>query len=359
VPKLDSASNLGVSPEQIAETVRVATLGDVDANLAKFTSGDRLIPIRVQLDLDARADLQRIETLRVTSASGAAIPLSTVADISFGRGPSSINRYDRERRAEIGADLVTGFALGTAREKFDETVKGLQLPKGVRIQATGDAEIQDEVASGFITAMGTGLMIVLGLLILLFGSVFQPITILLSLPLSFGGVVAALLLTGNPVSMPVYIGLLMLMGIVTKNAIMLVDFAVEEIARGTDRITALLEAGKKRARPIVMTTIAMAAGMLPSAMAIGDGGEFRAPMAIAVIGGLLVSTVLSLVFVPSFFTVMDDLSQLTSWIGGKFLGKADDGEEADEFDIRPAQGPVRISGKDIETPIPGRAQAAE
>ena len=360
VPRLDRASNLGVSPDQIAETVRVATLGDVGANLAKFTAGDRLIPIRVQLDLDARADLQRIETLRVTNVSGVSIPLSTVADISFGRGPSSINRYDRERRAEIGADLVKGFALGTAREKFDETVKSLQLPKGVRIQATGDAEIQDEVASGFITAMGTGLMIVLGLLILLFGSVFQPITILLSLPLSFGGVVAALLLTGNPVSMPVYIGLLMLMGIVTKNAIMLVDFAVEEIARGTDRITALLEAGRKRARPIVMTTIAMAAGMLPSALAIGDGGEFRAPMAIAVIGGLIVSTVLSLVFVPSFFTVMDDLSRLMAWIISKVVGKTDEGDDSEDEGVRPAQGPMRISNQDVTASVsPAKPQAAE
>ena len=291
VPKLDKAASLGVTPDQIAEAVRVATLGDVGANLAKFTSGDRLIPIRVQLVESARENLQRIETLRITNAAGAAIPLSAVADISFGRGPSSIDRFDRERRAEIGADLVKGFALGTARENFTAAVEKAGLPPGVRLQATGDAEIQDEVASGFITAMGTGLMIVLVLLILLFGSVFQPITILLSLPLSFGGVVLALLATDNPISMPVYIGLLMLMGIVTKNAIMLVDFAVEEIARGTDRITALLEAGRKRARPIVMTTIAMAAGMLPSAFALGDGGEFRAPMAIAVIGGLLVSTV--------------------------------------------------------------------
>ena len=357
VPKLDRASNLGVSPDQIAETVRVATLGDVGANLAKFTSGDRLIPIRVQIEEDARTNMQRIETLRITSASGASIPLSAVADISFGRGPSSINRYDRERRAEIGADLVKGFALGTAREKFDETVKALNLPKSVRIQATGDAEIQDEVATGFVNAMGTGLMIVLGLLILLFGSVFQPITILLSLPLSFGGVVAALIATNNPVSMPVYIGLLMLMGIVTKNAIMLVDFAVEEIARGTDRMTALLEAGRKRARPIVMTTIAMAAGMMPSALAVGDGGEFRAPMAIAVIGGLIVSTVLSLVFVPSFFSVMDDLSRLTAWIITKVIGKADEGDENEDSMVRPAQGPVRMGTQTTAPDTPPAPQA--
>lgn len=329
VPQLDKASALGITPDQIAETVRVATIGDVDANLAKFTSGDRLIPIRVQVEENARENLQRISNLRLTNAAGKSIPLSAVADISFGRGPSAIDRYDRERRAEIGADLVKGFALGSAREAFVAEVEKIGLPEGVRLLATGDAEIQDEVANGFITAMGTGLMIVLGLLILLFGSVFQPITILLSLPLSFGGVVIALIATNNPISMPVYIGLLMLMGIVTKNAIMLVDFAVEEIARGTDRTTALLEAGRKRARPIVMTTIAMAAGMLPSAFALGDGGEFRAPMAIAVIGGLLVSTILSLVFVPSFFSVMDDLSRGVTWLMS-FIFRPNATDEGDE-----------------------------
>ncbi|MFM7084570.1 MAG: efflux RND transporter permease subunit, partial [Hyphomicrobium sp.] len=217
------------------------------------------------------------------------------------------------------ADLEKGYPLSRAREAFLLEVQKASLHSGVRILATGDAEIQDEVVQGFITAMGTGILIVLGLLILLFGSLFQPITILLSLPLSFGGVVIALLATRNPVSMPVYIGLLMLMGIVTKNAIMLVDFALEEIAAGKDRITALLEAGRKRARPIVMTTVAMVAGMLPSAYALGDGGEFRAPMAIAVIGGLLLSTILSLVFVPSFFTVMDDVSRFFFWLTGLFI----------------------------------------
>jgi hydrophobic/amphiphilic exporter-1 (mainly G- bacteria), HAE1 family len=340
-PRFDLASSLGVAPDQIAETVRVATLGDISANLAKFTLGDRLIPIRVQLEESARENLQRLETMRINNAAGRSIPLSAVANITYGRGPSSIERYDRERRAEIGMDLTGDLPLGPAREKFIAAVEALKLPPGVRLQAAGDAEIQDEVATGFINAMGTGLMIVLGLLILLFGSVLQPITILMSLPLSLGGVVIALWATNNPVSMPVYIGLLMLMGIVTKNAIMLVDFAVEEIARGTERVKAMLEAGSKRARPIVMTTIAMAAGMLPSAMAIGDGGEFRAPMAIAVIGGLIVSTVLSLVFVPSFFLVMDDLSRLLGKIFGRFFATPDEAVDEYEDAPRPAQGPLK------------------
>jgi multidrug efflux pump subunit AcrB len=229
-----------------------------------------------------------------------------------------------------------------ARERFMKVIADQDLPASVSLQPSGDAEVQDEVANGFIGAMGTGVLIVLGLLILLFGSVFQPVTILLSLPLSFGGVALSLLVTDNPISMPVYIGLLMLMGIVTKNAIMLVDFAIEEIAKGIERRQAVIDAGRKRARPIIMTTLAMAAGMLPSAFALGDGGEFRAPMAIAVIGGLLVSTLLSLVFVPSFFTVMDDVGHVMQHIFGRFVGPTDEPDEdhhaADQIGPRLRQG---------------------
>jgi multidrug efflux pump subunit AcrB len=212
------------------------------------------------------------------------------------------------------------------------------LPKGVRLQVTGDAEIQGEVFAAFIKAMGLGLVIVFGVLVLLFGSVFQPITIMLSLPLSIGGVILALLATSNPVSMPVVIGILMLFGIVTKNAIMLVDFAVEEQAAGIPRIEAIIDAGRKRARPIVMTTIAMVAGMLPSAFAAGEGGEFRAPMAIAVIGGLLVSTVLSLLFVPSFFIVMDDVSRMITRIFSRFAGPKEDESQWERWDDGRAHG---------------------
>jgi multidrug efflux pump subunit AcrB len=171
--------------------------------------------------------------------------------------------------------------------------------------------------------MGAGILMVFGVLVLLFGSFLQPVTILFSLPLSFGGVALALVITQKPMSMPVVIGILMLMGIVTKNAIMLVDFAVEEIARGVDRVAAIVDAGAKRARPIVMTTLAMAAGMLPSAYGVGDGGEFRSPMAVAVIGGLIVSTGLSLIFVPAFFLVMDDVSRLCARVFGRVRNPGD------------------------------------
>ncbi len=323
-PRFDAAAKLGITPEQISETIRVATIGDIDASLAKFNAGDRQVPIRIELTEISRTDMARIQQLRVNTTAGKAIPLTAVADVTFSQGPSTITRFDRKRSAKIGSDLARGVALSEGREKFLKAVADAKLPASVSLEAAGDAEVQDEVAQGFITAMGTGLLLVLGVLILLFSSVTQPVTILLSLPLSFSGVVAGLLATNNAVTMPVYIGLLMLMGIVTKNAIMLVDFGVEKMKEGLSRNEAIIDAGRKRARPIVMTTLAMAAGMLPSALAFGDGGEFRAPMAIAVIGGLLVSTILSLVFVPSFFTVMDDLGNLMGRVFSRFIGPTDE-----------------------------------
>src|SRR5258706_11412247 len=181
-----------------------------------------------------------------------------------------------------------------------------------------------EAFSGFVYAMGAGVMMVYSVLVILFGSFLQPITILLSLPLSIGGAIFALLLTDRPISLPVFIGFLMLMGIVTKNAIMLVDFAVVEMRQGVPRIAAIVDAGRKRARPIVMTTIAMIGGMLPSALALESGGEFRAPMAVAVIGGLISSTILSLVFVPAVFVLMDDIGGGAWRLFSRFVGATDE-----------------------------------
>jgi multidrug efflux pump subunit AcrB len=192
-------------------------------------------------------------------------------------------------------------------------------PQGIRIGKSGDAENLAELSDGFASAMRNGLIMVYAVLVLLFGSFLQPITILFSLPLSIGGAIIALLLGGMQLTVPVSIGILMLMGIVTKNAIMLVDFAIESIHGGMDRDKAIIDAGQKRARPIVMTTIAMIAGMVPSALAFGAGGEFRAPMAVSVIGGLLVSTVLSLVFVPAVFVLMDNVSRFTSRLADRLV----------------------------------------
>ena len=328
VPRPDEAARYGVTTDQISEAVRIATIGDIAPNLARFNAGDRLIPIRVQLDTAARTDVDLLSQLTVTTATGAQVPLSAVAEVSFGQGPSSLERFNRARRINIGADLTPGLEIGPALEMIYALPAAKNLPPGVSFQRGGDAEIMAEVFQGFAIAMGTGILMVLGVLVLLFHSLFQPLTILMSLPLSLGGVIIALLLTNNAISMPVVIGILMLMGIVTKNAIMLVDFAVERVREGVPRTEAMLDAGRKRARPIIMTTIAMAVGMIPPALGTGDGGEFRAPMAIAVIGGLIVSTVLSLVFVPSFYTVMDDVGRFFGWVFGRFVGPTDEADES-------------------------------
>ncbi|MBN9060350.1 MAG: efflux RND transporter permease subunit, partial [Rhizobiales bacterium] len=246
--------------------------------------------------------------------------------VGFGQGPATIERYDRERLVKVGTDMAHGFTSGQGTERIKTMDVVKNFPDGVHLQETGDAEAQAEVFSAFGVAMGSGILLVFVVLIILFNSVFQPLTILASLPLSIGGVVAALLLTNNAFSMPVIIGMLMLMGIVTKNAIMLVDFAVEQVKHGMSRKEAIIDAGRKRARPIVMTTIAMGAGMMPAALALGEGGEFRAPMAIAVMGGLFLSTILSLVFIPSVYTIMDDLSHLV----GRLFHKAFAPNETDE-----------------------------
>ncbi|TNC59183.1 efflux RND transporter permease subunit, partial [Rubellimicrobium roseum] len=332
-PRVEEAARLGVTTAAIAEAVRVATIGDVDAALAKVSIDDRLIPVRVQLTEEAKDDLARIGALRIPTSTGAAVPLNAVADLVIAEGPSVVERINRQRYATIGASLPPGVALGTAQAAFQAALDAIDLPPGVTVAASGDAEIQAEMTQSFGNAMLMGLLLVLTVLILLFHSVIQPFTILFSLPLAIGGVAAALILTSSPVSMPVFIGILMLMGIVTKNAILLVDFAIEMRAQGMDRLQAIIEAGHKRARPIVMTSIAMSAGMLPSALGVGEGGSFRAPMATAVIGGIIMSTVLSLVIVPSFFLIMDDLQRLLSWIFGRFVGS----KEEEPAELAPAE----------------------
>ncbi|MDO1582177.1 efflux RND transporter permease subunit [Rhizobium oryzicola] len=323
-PRKDQMARLGITPQAISETIRVATIGDVDSLLAKISLDDRLIPIRVQASLDLRRDLQALRALKVKTAAGATVPLSSVADIDYSEGPSSIKRNARSRVVAIGSDVPQGTALDTATDEFKRIVAETKLPPSVRLANSGDAKVQAEMVQGFANAMLLGLLLVLVVLILLFKDVIQPFTILFSLPLAIGGVAAALIITNNALSMPVLIGILMLMGIVTKNAILIVDFAIEMKRHGLTRLDAMVEAGRKRARPIIMTSIAMSAGMLPSALGVGEGGAFRAPMAIAVIGGIIVSTVLSLVVVPAFFLIMDDLSRLIGRIFGRMVGKKEE-----------------------------------
>jgi multidrug efflux pump subunit AcrB len=329
-PRAELAARLGVSTESLSQTIRVATIGDVGPALAKFDAGDRQVPIRVQLEDSARSDLEMLQQLRVPlgqRGERGGVPLSVVADIQLDQGPTSINRYDRERQATVAADLVGNAALGDATKKIYDLPVMKSLPKGVKVSPSGDAESLNELSEGFATAITAGLMMVYAVLVLLFGTFLQPITILFSLPLSIGGAIGALLLTGKQLTTPVWIGMLMLMGIVTKNAIMLVEFAIEAINEGKSREEAMIDAGMKRARPIVMTTIAMVAGMMPSALAVGAGGEFRSPMALAVIGGLIFSTVLSLVFVPAMFMLMDDVGSLIWRFGKRLIVSSQEDEE--------------------------------
>lgn len=340
IPRADIAAELGVTTEAISEAVRIATIGDIGANLAKFDVGDRQVPIRVQLREAAREHIDLLRALKVQTAGGQVVPLSTVARFEFSQGPTSIDRYDRQRRVLIGADLEGTTPLGDAINAVFAQPAAKTLPDGVTLKQFGDAEVMKEVFESFGQAMSAGIMMVYAVLVLLFSSFVQPITILFSLPLSIGGAIVALALTGNPISLPVVIGILMLMGIVTKNAIMLVDFAVEEIRSGVPRLEAIVDAGRKRARPIVMTTIAMSGGMLPLALALDSGGEFRAPMAIAVIGGLISSTLLSLIFVPAVFVLIDDLSGFAWRIFSRFVGPSgveeDTTAQSAKTDVTPA-----------------------
>jgi hydrophobic/amphiphilic exporter-1 (mainly G- bacteria), HAE1 family len=305
-PKADVAALQGVSTQDISQVARVATLGDADQLLPKFNLGDRQIPIRVMLTEDSRSDLPLLESLRVPTANGEGVPLSSVADVSFGAGPNQIDRYDRLRVARISAELA-GSTLGEASAAVDALPAMQNLPEGVSQAVSGELESLQETFSGFAFAIVTGVLLMYVVLVLLFGSFFHPITILAALPVSFGGAFAALLLTGRGLSMPALIGIIMLTGIAAKNSILLVDYAIIAMRQGMNRRDAIMDAAHKRARPIIMTTMAMGLGMLPIAVALGEGTEFRSPMAIAVIGGLITSTALSLVFVPAVFSLIDGL----------------------------------------------------
>jgi multidrug efflux pump subunit AcrB len=307
-PKPDQAALMGVSTETISSAARVATMGDIDQILAKYNDGDRQIPIRVLLKADARYDINNLNTLMVPTRSGTSVPLTAVANISFGAGPIQINRIDRTRSATVNGDL-NGVPNGTADAAVMATPTMVKLKKGeipgVRIVPNPNTEDFLEMVPNFIAAILTGIALMYVVLVLLFGSFSHPFTILLALPLCFGGAFIGLILAQMSMSMPTYIGLIMLVGIAAKNSILLVEYAMVAIKGGMERTEALFEAAKKRARPIVMTTVAMGAGMIP--VAVGNEA-FRQPMAVSVIGGLITSTLLSLVFVPATYTIIDEIS---------------------------------------------------
>jgi len=299
------ASALGVTTEDLSQTVRVATYGGYSSSLPKLNLPQRQIPIRVRFSDDTRQNIDLIGQLR-TSGTNGDIALETVADIQFSSGPTQIDRLDRSRNTTINVEL-NGRAIGEVMREVKRLPALQNLPPSVHLIEQGELEKMSELFSSFGLAMGIGVFCIYAVLVLLFHDFLQPITILSALPLSIGGALLALLVTNSSLSMPTVIGLLMLMGIVTKNSILLVEYAI--LARrqfSMGRIEALVDACHKRARPILMTTIAMGAGMLPIAMGFGADPSFRQPMAIVVIGGLLASTFLSLLIVPVIFVLVDD-----------------------------------------------------
>jgi multidrug efflux pump subunit AcrB len=307
-PDFARAADQGVTSAAIGETLRIATAGDYDVALAKLNLSQRQIPIVVKLRDDARRDLSLLERLAVPTSTGHTVMLGQVATLELTGGPAVIDRYDRSRNINFEIEL-SGQPLGDVAEAVQQLPSVRNLPPGVKVVEIGDAEVMGELFASFGLAMLTGVLCIYIVLVLLFKDFLHPVTILSALPLSLGGAFVALLLAQKSFSMPSLIGLIMLMGIATKNSILLVEYAI--VARrdhGMSRFDALLDACHKRARPIIMTTIAMGAGMLPIAIGFGTADpSFRSPMAIAVIGGLFTSTVLSLLVVPVVFEYVDDL----------------------------------------------------
>jgi len=309
-PDFARAAQQGVTAAAIGQAVRVATAGDYDVNLPKLNLPERQVYIRVELDPKARHQIDTIRQLRVPGRNGA-VPLENIADISIASGPAQIDRYDRSRNVTISVGLE-GRALGDTNQAVEALPSIKNLPPGVHRIAAGDVEGMQELFGGFLLAMFAGVLCVYAVLVLLFHDFTQPVTILAALPLSVGGAFGLLALFGFSLSLPALIGLLMLMGIVTKNSILLVEYAI--VARrdlGMSRTEAIIDACHKRARPIVMTTVAMTAGMVPMALGLEGDAGFRAPMAVAVIGGLLTSTLLSLLVVPVVFEKVDDVKAWT------------------------------------------------
>ncbi|MBV6898208.1 efflux RND transporter permease subunit [Xanthomonas euvesicatoria] len=312
------AARYGVSSADISQTLRTATSGDFEPQLAKLNLDNRQINIRVQVPDRIRADLDALSSLRVHSREGL-VPLSSVAALGVESGPTEINRYDRRRYVTVSADLGE-MPLSKALELANTRQAIVQLPQNVTLIQSGDAEVAAELSSGLLLAILIATVCMLCVLIVLFNDFFQPMTILSAIPLSLGGAFIALLLFGSELDVPSMIGLVMLMGIVTKNSILLVEYAVIALRDGAVSVeVALADACHKRARPIIMTTVAMIAGMLPIALGFGADASFRQPMAIAVIGGLISSTLLCLVVVPAVFSC---IHQAKSWMFRAWSGAA-------------------------------------
>jgi multidrug efflux pump subunit AcrB len=335
-PRLNMMAELGVSTQALSQAIRVATIGEIDQNSARFSMADRQIPIRVALNPSARAELSTIENLPVPTASGGTVPLRVIAEVRLGAGPTRIERSNQMRVLSVGADLAPGVIDSQARSKLRELPTMKNLPIGVQEVVIGQQRMQAEMLTNFMIAVIAGLFLVLAVLILLYKRALPPLVNMGSLFLAPLGGLLALWLLGYPITLPVYIGMLMLIGIVAKNSILLIDFALEEMQKGVGKFDAIMDAGHKRAQPIVMTTVAMTAGMFPTALALHGPDEFGQPMGWTVIGGLIVSTFLTLILVPGTFSLALGVEQRL----GPRLGRL-----------------LTNGGKDA--PVPGKVQPAE
>jgi multidrug efflux pump subunit AcrB len=322
-PRFDLAADLGVTTIALSQTIRIATLGDIAQNSAKFSLADRQVPIMVSLSENSRRDLSTLENLPVPTSSGGSVPLKSVAEIGFGSGPTTVQRTNQIRRTLVGADLAPGLVSSDAWKKINELPTVKHLPQGVQKLNLGDQKWQQELLYYFMIALLSGVLLVFAVLVLLYRRFLAPLVNMGSLLLAPLGAALGLLVAQQPVSLPVLIGVLMLFGIVAKNSILLVDFAVEMMNHGMPKDEAILEAGHKRAQPIVMTTVAMVAGMLPIALSLSGDGSWRAPMGITVIGGLIFSTLLTLLLVPAYYSIAIDIE---TWIASKFRRLVDNGE---------------------------------
>jgi multidrug efflux pump subunit AcrB len=323
-PRFDLAADLGVTTAALSQTIRIATLGDIDQNSARFSLSDRQIPIRVSLSESDRRDLATLTDLPVPTSTGGSVPLKSVAEIGFGAGPSAIQRTDQMRRISIGADLAPGLVSSEAWAIVNQLPSVKELPRGVQRLSLGPEKWQAELLVNFFLAVTAGVGLVFAVLVLLYRRFLAPFVNMGSLLLAPLGAAIALHIAGLSISLPVFIGLLMLLGIVSKNSILLIDFAIEMMDKGMEKNHAIYEAGHKRAQPIVMTTVAMVAGMIPIAFSLHGDGSWRAPMGFAVIGGLIFSTALTLLLVPAYFSIALDIEKWVSKRFSRFVGSADD-----------------------------------
>ncbi len=311
-PRLNLMADMGVTTAAMSQAIRTATQGEIDQASARFSLSDRQVPIRVALQEDSRRNLSTIENMPVPTTTGGSVPLKVIASISFGAGPAQIQRFNQERRILVGADLVPGVV---DKEAIIESLPILKnLPEGVERARSGQQREEAKLMSEFMGALISGTFLVFAVLVLLYKRLMAPLVNMGSLLLAPLGGFIALWVTGHAVSMPVLIGILMLFGIVAKNSILLLDFTIVEMSKGVPKEEAIIDSGHKRAQPIVMTTMAMVAGMVPTALSLQGDASWRAPMAVVVIGGLLLSTLLTLVLVPASFSLADSFEK---WLAPK------------------------------------------